>query len=64
MKDNYPIGTLVRHRYFHERGLGLVVRHTVQMHPRMVVRWFSSTLKTSENMAEVISTGEVNNDNF
>ena len=61
MKNNYPIGTLVRHRYFDERGLGLVMRHTVQMHPKMVVRWFSSNLKTSEHMGQVISIGEIDN---
>ena len=62
MKDNYPSGTLVRHRYFHERGLGIIVRHTKQMHPKMVVRWFSSTLKTSEHMGQVIDIGEIDND--
>ena len=60
--DNYPIGTLVRHRYFYERGLGLIVRHTEQMHPKMVVKWFSSTLKTCESMWELIDIKEIDND--
>ena len=61
MRNNYPIGTLVRHRYFDERGLGLVMRHTAQMHPKMVIRWFSSNLKTSEHMSQVKSIEEIDN---
>ena len=61
MRNNYPIGTLVRHRYFDERGLGLVMRHTAQMHPKMVIRWFSSNLKTSEHMSQVKSIKEIDN---
>lgn len=62
MKDNYLNGTLVRHRYHHERGLGMIIRHTKQVHPMMIVKWFSSTLTTSENIGQVISIEEIDNE--
>ena len=62
MKDYYPIGTLVRHRYFHERGLGLVVHNTKQgLNTNMVVRWFTSTLKTECSVWELIDIKEIDN---
>ena len=63
MKNNYPIGTLVRHRYFDERGLGLVVHHTQQgLNTNMIVRWFTSTLKTECSLWELIDIKEIDND--
>ena len=60
---HYPIGTLVHHRYFHERGLGLVVQHIEQgLNTNMVVRWFSSTLKTDCALWEIIDIKEIDND--
>lgn len=62
MKDYYPNGTLVRHRYFHERGLGLVVDHTKQgLNTNMIVRWLTSTLKTECSLWELIDIKEIDN---
>jgi len=58
----YPNGTLVRHRYHHERGLGIVMRRTSQVYPMLIVKWFSSTLTTSENISQMISIEEIDND--
>lgn len=58
----YPIGTLVRHRYHLERGLGMVMRHTNAIKPNMGIRWFNSTLATYESMSGVISIKEIDND--
>ena len=60
MKDNIPIGAIVRHRYFYERGLGLVVQHIEQgLNTNMIVRWFSSTLKTECALWELIDIKEI-----
>ena len=60
MKDRYPIGTLVRHRHFIARKLGIVTEHAV--HPKMVVRWFHHPQATYEEMWELISIEEIDND--
>ena len=61
MRDYYPVGTLVRHRYY-ERGLGLVVNHRKQkLNTQMIVRWFSSTLKTECSLWELIDIEEIDN---
>ena len=63
MRDYIPIGTLVRHRYWDERGLGIVVHHTKQgLNTNMIVRWFSSTLKTDCALWELIDIKEIDND--
>jgi len=60
MKDYIPIGTLVRHRYFYERGLGLVIHHEKQgWNTNMIVRWFSSTMKTDCAVWELIDIKEI-----
>jgi len=62
MRDYYPVGTLVRHRYYCERGLGLVVNHRKQnLNTNMIVRWFSSTLKTECSLWELIDIEEIDN---
>lgn len=59
----YPIGTLVCHRYFFERGLGLVVNHRKQkINTQMVVKWLTSTLSTECEVWELIDIEEIDND--
>ena len=60
MKDRYPIGTLVRHRHFITRKLGVVTEHAYTL--KMVVRWFHSPQATYEEMWEIISIEEIDND--
>jgi len=57
---HYPIGTLVRHRHFSTRTLGIV--KAVEIDKWMVIEWFSSLEETMEEMWEVISIEEIDND--
>ena len=60
---HYPIGTLVRHRYFEQRTLG-IVKHVDTFHTKviMTVAWFSSLEDTMEEIWELISIEETDND--
>ena len=58
MINNYPIGTLVQHRYHVERGLGMVILHTNAIKPNMGIRWLASNLATYESMSDVVSIKE------
>ena len=60
---HYPIGTLVRHRHFDKRTLGMV-KHVEMLgtKPWMFVSWFSSMEETMEEMWELISIEEIDND--
>ena len=60
---HYPIGTLVRHRYFITRSLGIVkavdAYHTKVI---MTVAWFSPMEDTLEEIWELINIEEIDND--
>ena len=60
---HYPIGTLVRHRHFSTRTLG-VVKSVGATHTKvlMMVSWFSSLEETMEEKWELISIEEFDNE--
>ena len=60
---HYPIGTLVRHRYFEHRPLG-IVKSAYAFHTKviMTVAWFHSMEDTLEEIWELISIEEIDND--
>ena len=61
--NHYPIGTLVKHRHFDKRTLGIV--KAIEMlgtKPWMFVSWFSSLEETMEEKWELISIEEIDND--
>ena len=60
---HYPIGTLVKHRHFDKRTLG-IVKSVVTSYTKvlMVVSWFSSLEETMDEMWELISIEEIDND--
>ena len=60
---HYPIGTLVRHRYFEQRTLG-IVKHVDTFYTKviMTVTWFSCLEDTMDEIWELISIEEINND--
>lgn len=60
---HYPIGTLVRHRHFYERTLGIVKSVDYGWtQPIMTVSWFSSLDNTANEMWELISIEEIDNE--
>ena len=61
--ENYPVGTLVKHRHFHERTLG-IVKSVVTSYTKvlMTVAWFSSLEESMDEMWELISIEEIDND--
>ena len=60
---HYPIGTLVRHRYFEQRTLGVVKSvDTSYTKVLMTVAWFSSTEDTIKEIWELINIEEIDND--
>ena len=60
---HYPIGTLVRHRHFYKRTLGIVKSvDTSYTKVLMTVSWFSSLEETMEEKWELISIEEIDND--
>ena len=60
---HFPIGTLVRHRYFEKRTLGIVKSVDV-FHSKviMTVAWFSSLEDTMDEIWELINIEEIDND--
>ena len=59
----YPIGTLVKHRHFDKRTLGIVKDvDWLGSKPWMFVEWFSSLEETMEEKGELISIEEIDND--
>ena len=60
---HYPIGTLVRHRYFDTRTLGVVKAvDTSYTKVLMTVAWFSSLEESLDEVWELISIEEIDND--
>ena len=60
---HYPIGTLVRHRYFEQRTLGVVKSvDTSYTKVHMTIAWFSSMEESMGEMWELISIEEIDND--
>ena len=60
---HYPIGTLVRHRHFHKRTLGIVKSiEVLGTKEWMWVEWFSSLEESMDEMWELISIEEIGND--
>ena len=60
---HYPIGTLVRHRYFEKRTLGIVKSvDTSCTMVLMTVAWFSSLEESLDEMWELINIEEIDND--
>ena len=60
---HYPIGTLVRHRYFEQRTLGVVKSvDTSYTKVIMTVSWFSSLEDTMDELWELISIEEIDNE--
>ena len=60
---HYPIGTLVRHRHFSTRSLGIVKSIEVLGTKNwMWVEWFSSLEESLDEMWELISIEEIDND--
>ena len=60
---HYPIGTLVRHRYFEQRTLGIVKSvDTSYTKVLMTVAWFSSMEDTINEIWELINIEEIDND--
>ena len=60
---HYPIGTLVRHRYFEQRTLGIVKSvDTSYTKVLMTVAWFSSLEDTIDEIWELISIEDLDND--
>ena len=61
--NHYPIGTLVKHRHFDKRTLGIVKSvELLGTKPWMFVEWFSSLEETMEEKWEIISLEEMDND--
>jgi len=59
----YPIGTLVIHRHFNHRTLGIVKSiEILGKKPWMFVEWFSSLEETMEEKWELISIEDIDND--
>ena len=59
----YPIGTLVKHRHFDKRTLGIVKSVETFSHCSWhFVEWFSSLEETMEEKWELISIEEIDND--
>ena len=59
----YPIGTLVRHRYFATRTLGVVKAvDTSYTKVIMTVSWFSSLEESMDELWELISIEEIDNE--
>ena len=59
---HYPIGTLVRHRYFEQRTLGIVKSvDTSYTKVIMIVSWFSSLEDSMDELWELISIEEIDN---
>ena len=60
---HYPIGTLVRHRYFEQRTLGIVKSvDTSYTKVLMTVAWFSFMEDTINEIWELINIEEIDND--
>lgn len=60
---HYPIGTLVRHRHFYKRTLGIVKSvDTSYTKVLMTVSWFSSLEETMDELWELISIEEFDNE--
>lgn len=60
---HYPIGTLVRHRHFHKRTLGMVKSvDTSYTKVLMTVVWFSSLEESMDEKWELISIEEIDNE--
>jgi len=60
---HYPIGTLVRHRHFHKRTLGIVKSvDTSYTKVLMTVAWFSSLEESVDELWELISIEEFDNE--
>ena len=60
---HYPIGTLVRHRYFEQRTFGVVKSvDTSYTKVLMTVAWFSSLEDTIDEIWELISIEDLDND--
>ena len=60
---HYPIGTLVRHRYFEQRTLGVVKSvDTSYTKVLMTVAWFSPMEDTINEIWELINIEEIDND--
>ena len=60
---HYPVGTLVRHRYFEQRTLGIVKSvDTSYTKVIMIVSWFSSLEDSMDELWELISIEEIDND--
>jgi len=60
---HYPIGTLVRHRHFSTRTLGVVKSvDTSYTKVLMTVSWFSSLEETMDELWELISIEEFDNE--
>ena len=60
---HYPIGTLVRHRYFEQRTLG-IVKSVAPSHTGkslMTVAWFSPMEDTINEIWELINIKEIDN---
>ena len=61
--NHYPIGTLVKHRHFHKRTLGIVKSvDTSYTKVLMTIAWFSSLEESLDEMWELISIEEIDND--
>ena len=60
---HYPIGTLVCHRHFHKRTLGIVKSiEILGTKEWMWVEWFSSLEESMDELWELISIEEFDND--
>ena len=60
---HYPIGTLVRHRYYEQRTLGVVKAvNSIYTKVIMTVVWFSSLEESLDETWELISIEEIDND--
>lgn len=63
--NHYPVGTLVKHRHFITRSLGIVKSIEVLGTKKwMCVEWFSSMEETMDEMWELISIEEIDNGSF
>ena len=59
----YPIGTLVRHRHFVTRTLGMVKAvDTSYTKVLMTIAWFSSLEESMDEMWELIIIEEIDNE--
>ena len=62
---HYPIGTLVRHRYYEQRTLGVVKAvDSIYTKVIMTVVWFSSLEESLDETWELISIEEIDNDDI